>query len=131
MIQNATAADAMTNGKATFYVTGVPPINMSNYSEKMWLHNSGSIFSIDGSDRKTLKQNDKPIHTFPQLIEQSQLFISNDGKRYAWYDGRQLHFSDGKVFEASSIYRILGKDKQTLVFTSWTSSKIYLCHKEL
>jgi|GEM_PF-3067825 len=104
---------------------------MSNYSEKMWLHNSGSVCSIDGNDRKTLKQNDKPVHTFPLRIEQGQLFISINGKRYAWHDGRQLHFSDVKIFEASSIHRILGMNKQTLVSTSWTSSKIYLCHKEL
>jgi hypothetical protein len=130
LIQNATAADAMTNAKATLYITGLPPVNLNSYTDKTWLHNSGTVFAIDGSNSKLLKANDQPYHTFDDNIEQANLFISNDTKRMCWYDGRKLHFSDGKVFNCSSAHRVFGK-KETIVFTAWNDSKIYLCAKEL
>jgi hypothetical protein len=119
---------------ATFYITDAPgPVPMSSAgSRDLWLHNSGTVFSVDPHNEKALLANDKPYHTFEDPIDTKGLFISKDAKRMAWrtpYKG--FHFSDGKVYYVTSADRIMINGKETLVFIAMYKGTAYLCQKEL
>ncbi len=116
----------LTNGKV------VPIANAGDYGRYMWITNTGNVLAVDNSDKKNVKKNDTLLFSSDAPIDTKQLFISRDDKSWAWVGARDLHFSDGSIFqEVFNAYRVYINNKDVILFLAVKDKQVYLCQKEL
>jgi hypothetical protein len=117
------------------YISNGTVVKTTNaFPEKVWLRNTGNIFSIMDGHGSTLYKNGEVYRAFDFQITPDQIFISKDDKSMCWMGDHGLYFSDGTAFEnGSSPHKVIIDGKEVMVFltVNMTSGQIYLCKKEL
>lgn len=124
----------ITQDNQAYISNGTVVKTINAFPEKVWLRNTGNIFSVMDGHGSTLYKNGEVYRAFDSQITPKQIFISRDDKNMCWEGDHGLYFSDGTAFEnGSSPHKVIIDGKEVMVFltVNMTSGQIYLCKKEL